>query len=216
MAVLWKQPMLRSTCAQWTSMALSLFLKGTVIIFIIGLFFGAWGVTNFQRTASPSCKWWTCAGLQPKCTICLGRSEQPAESWCLVQLKACANRKGAYGRTGEGKVKAAGKSKDLTKGKIVLDVKVSSGFWLLWALMFLDLSRKLFLLQPDSVLLCCGGCQFNYKRDAVHWCSSLSHAGIQSVPGLQFCKTSANGNRQCMDPWGWRAIGTGRAWSPTA
>uniref|UniRef100_A0A8C0BGG9 HYDIN/VesB/CFA65-like Ig-like domain-containing protein n=1 Tax=Buteo japonicus TaxID=224669 RepID=A0A8C0BGG9_9AVES len=25
---------------------------------------------------------------------------------------------------------------------------------------------------------------------------------IQSVPGLQFCKTSANGNRQCMDPWG--------------
>lgn len=82
--------------------------------------------------------------------------------------------------------------------------------------MFSDLSRKLFLLQPDSVLLCCGGCQFNYKRDAVHWCSSLSHAVIQSVPGLQFCKTSANGNRQCTDPWGWRAIGTGRGWSPTA
>lgn len=36
----------------------------------------------------------------------LGRSEQPAESWCLVQLtKARANGEGAYGGTGEGKMK---------------------------------------------------------------------------------------------------------------
>ena len=41
----------------------------------------------------------------PKCSICLEGSEQPAESWGLAQLvKACANGKGAYGRSGEGKL----------------------------------------------------------------------------------------------------------------
>lgn len=57
------------------------------------------------------------------------------------------------------------------KGKQPLMWQVSSRFspslcFPFGALMFSDLTQKLFLLQPNSTLLCCCGHQFNAKRDA--------------------------------------------------
>lgn len=95
--------------------------------------------------------------------------------------------------------------------------KVSSGssasLCFFSALTFSDLSRKLLRLQPASILLCCGGWQFNYGKDAGHWCCPLSQA--EPSPGLRFCKTTANRN----SVWtcgGWRtkvATEMGKGWS---